>query len=224
MTTVYVGREGRISWEFNRRTRILDLQGSGSIPSYSPFYGELPGWAALRDQFQEVRIGHGITRIGAYAFYPYDHGIYADMHAPLRRVIFPPTLESIGCSAFRANGSLPIIDLYGLPNLRSIEENAFASCFGAKAIDLGGCARLEELHPRAFWGCDDLTYIDLEDCHSLSRTTLRALRRETPPYIPIVMPDGRVWYDDAILDGQERECRVLLGGLRKMAFRRGQPL
>lgn len=217
MQMIYGTLENDIQWELDWRTGILDLKGEGPIPNFYPFLGDFPGWSPLREQVREVRVGQGITRIGTYAFYPHGYGAYANMRAPLCRVIFPPSLESIGRSGFRANAGLPFIDLRGLANLRSIGEYAFACCFGAKAADLGGCMRLEELDPRAFWGCDGLSYINLEGCVSLTDENLQALRKETPPHVPIIMPSGSVSCDGSSLRGRDGGCRAFLGSPQEFA-------
>lgn len=209
MSSIYTGRDGGICWELDRKTRLLNVQGRGAIPDYDPFCGRFPSWLPLRGQIEEARVGEGITRIGNYAFYPYDHGIYSDMRSPLRRVSFPPTLESIGRFAFRANIRLVFFDLSGLVRLEAIEDYAFASCFYARGANLSGCKRLSHVSNTAFWGCDDLSYIDLSGCTSLSDKTLHALRRDIPAHIPIIMPDGKVC-DGLSRGSNTKKHRVLI--------------
>lgn len=210
--TLYVGQEGRLRWEFRRKTHVLTIEGKGSVPDFRPFEERLPNWLSLHEQIHEIRLSEGIIGIGDYSFYPFDHGVYSSMKSKLHRVKFPSTLEFVGRSAFRANARLQVIDLSNCTNLQSIEQHAFASCFHAKAVNLSGCAHLEHLSSLAFWACDELDYIDLEGCSSLSEETLGKLRRDTPQYIPIIMPDGNVSFENSSLAPHRKECLVLLGG------------
>ena len=211
MVIVYTGKDNHVSWEFNRKTRVLTLQGNGPIPDFDPFHGKFPKWMNLQSQVCEIHIGEGITRIGDYAFYPYDHGQYIALQSRIHRVIFPFTLESIGRCAFRANTHLHFIDLSGCSRLLSIEPLAFASCFKARGVDLSGCLRLNEISDRAFCGCDELAYINLQGCVSLNDCASQRLRKETPPHIPIVMPNGEVSCCEQSPPGIQKELRVLLG-------------
>lgn len=210
--TLYVGQEGGVRWEFRRKTHVLTIEGYGCLPDFSPFEEILPGWMPLHEQIHEIRLSEGITGIGDYSFYPYDHGVYSNMKSKLHRVVFPSTLEFIGQSAFRANTRLQVIDLSRCAKLQSIEQHAFASCFHAKATDLSGCARLKHLSNLSFWACDDLEYIDLEGCSGLSEKTLQEFRCNVPGYIPIIMPNGSISFEGSSLALNQKECLVLLGG------------
>lgn len=210
--TLYVGQEGGFRWKFRRTTHVLTIEGEGLLPDFNPFEGRLPNWMSLHEQIHEIRLSEGIVGIGDYSFYPFDHGIYSSMKSKLHRVVFPSTLEFIGRSAFRANAHLQAIDLSNCTNLQSIERHAFASCFYAKAVNLSGCVHLEHLSSLAFWACDELDYIDLEGCSSLSEKTLRELRRDTPQYVPIIMPDGNASFEKSSSSPPRKECLVLLGG------------
>lgn len=210
--TLYVGQEGGLRWEFRRKTHVLMIEGEGPLPDFSPFEERLPNWMSLHEQIHEIRLSEGIVGIGDYSFYPFDHGVYSSMKSKLHRVVFPSTLEFIGCSAFRANVRLQAIDLSNCTNLQSIEQHAFASCFHAKAVNLSGCVRLEHLSSLAFWACDELDYIDLEGCSSLSEETLRELRRDIPQYVPIIMPNGDISFEGSSQLPHRKECLVLLGG------------
>ena len=210
--TLYVGQEGGLRWEFRRNTHVLAVEGEGMLPDFNPFEGMLPNWMPLHEQIHEVRLTEGITGIGDYSFYPFDHGVYSSMRSKLLRVAFPSTLEFIGRSAFRANTRLQAINLSNCLSLQSIERHAFASCFHAKAVNLSGCSRLEHLSSLAFWACDELEYIDLKGCSSLSEKTLAELRSSTPRYIPIIMPDGDISFEGCSLASHRRECLILLGG------------
>ena len=215
MITYYIGREGPVHWELNRKTHILSFEGEGALPDFHPFHENLPSWMPLKEQVHEVHMGEGITHIGDYAFYPYDYGVFSKMRSRLHRIVFPFSLESIGKFAFRANNRLQYIDLRGHSELRSIEEYAFASCFQAKGVDLSGCERLGYIDRHAFWACDELSYINLERCFSLSVDILQSLRNEIPLHIPIIMPNGKVWCDESsFLSPNYKECRIYLKGTR----------
>ena len=211
MVIVYAGKDGPLRWELNRKTHVLDFQGAGPLSDFNPFDGRFPGWLPLMAQVHEAHINEGITRIGDYAFYPYDHGDFYDLQPRLHRVTFPFTLESIGCCAFRANTHLHLIDLSNHTNLQVIDRFAFASCFKAKAADLSGCIRLHDISDHAFHGCDELSYLNLQGCSSLPEKTLQRIRSEVPPHIPIIMPSGEVSCRDQSPAAVQRECRVLLG-------------
>lgn len=192
MIFVYTGRDGCVRWEMHKETHVLEFQGAGPISDFDPFDERFPGWMPLLSQIQEAHIGEGVTRIGDYAFYPYDHGHFYDLQPRLHRVTFPFTLETIGFCAFRANTHIHTIDLSNHTNLRAIDQFAFASCFKAKSVDLSGCTQLRDLSTCAFKGCDELSYLNLQGCTSLSDTTLKILRANIPRHTPIIMPDGRV--------------------------------
>ena len=211
MVIIYTGKDSHVRWELNRKTGVLVLQGNGPVPDFDPFCGRTAGWTSLQSQAHEVHIGEGITRIGDYAFYPYDHGEFFDLQPRLHRVAFPLTLESIGRCAFRANTRLHLIDLSGRSKLRSIGPMAFASCFMAKGVDLSGCIQLSEISEGAFCGCDELAYINLQGCKSLADSVAQRLRKEVPARIPIVMPNGEVSCCEQSPPDIQKELRIILG-------------
>lgn len=210
MTTTYAGNEYGVCWALNPKTHVLSLSRKGPLPDFDPFSGRIPSWTVLREQTREIRLEDGITRIGNYSFYPYDHGAYANFRSTLRRITFPSSLESIGDWAFRANTCLDSIDLSGLHELRSIGDYAFASCYKAKAIDLSGCIQLSHISSNAFEDCDNLSYIDLSGCFALSYGALCSLRKAIPGHIPIIMPTGKISIDERFLASCEKERRAPL--------------
>ena len=219
MIMSFFGWEGPFRWELHLPTRILEIEGNGALPDYSPVLGRLPRWMCFADQIREVRVGEGVTGVGLYGFYPYDHGAYGKRRPSLERAVLPSSLESIGHSAFRANTRLRSIDLGGLASLREIGPHAFSSCIRAREADLSGCANLEKVDGSAFWGCDGLAYVDLTGCFSLTDDALASLREGIPHHVPLVMPNGRILSAGDSPSGPDpMGCRILFSGAPKSAL------
>jgi len=138
VSTLVTGTDGNISYTLNRLTGELTLTGSGAMNNYAYTsangvngMGSTAPWGdqlknALfdgqynSDIITKITVGEGITTIGDYAFYGYDH---------VTEVVLPSTVTSIGEGAFAKCSSLTSFDIHSLP-VSSIGTYAFKDCTG----------------------------------------------------------------------------------------------
>ena len=57
------------TWSYDKSTKTLTISGSGPMENYTANAGA--PWLKLKDEVQKVVIGHGITKVGSYAFYQF---------------------------------------------------------------------------------------------------------------------------------------------------------
>lgn len=123
-----------------------------------------------------------------------------DAIIPLKKIIFPASMTSVGSHAFNSSGDTKLetvdfshcsnletikdyafefcykiteIDLSGHANLKSIEEYGFGQT-GAKTINLEGCSALESIGERAFYQSYECTALNLKGCTALKTIGNRA--------------------------------------------------
>lgn len=123
-----------------------------------------------------------------------------DAIIPLKKIIFPASMTSVGSYAFNSTGDSQLetvdfshcsnletikdyafefcdkiteIDLSGHANLKSIEEYGFGQT-GAKTINLEGCSALESIGDRAFYQSYECTALNLKGCTALKTIGNRA--------------------------------------------------
>ena len=123
-----------------------------------------------------------------------------DAIIPLKKIIFPATMTSVGSYAFNSSSKSQLetvdfshcsnletikdyafefcykiteIDLSGHANLKSIEEYGFGQT-GAKTINLEGCSALESIGDRAFYQSYECTALNLKGCTALKTIGNRA--------------------------------------------------
>lgn len=123
-----------------------------------------------------------------------------DAIIPLKKIIFPATMTSVGSYAFNSSSDSQLetvdfsncsnletikgyafefcdkiteIDLSGHANLKSIGEYGFGQT-GAKTINLEGCSALESIGGRAFYNSYECTVLNLKGCTALKTIGNRA--------------------------------------------------
>ncbi len=123
-----------------------------------------------------------------------------DAIIPLKKIIFPATMTSVGSYAFNSSSKSQLetvdfshcsnletikgnafefcykiteIDLSGHANLKTIEEHGFGQT-GAKTINLEGCSALESIGDCAFYQSYECTVLNLKGCTALKTIGNRA--------------------------------------------------
>ena len=104
----------------------------------------------------ELVIPDGVTSIGNYAFYGYDH---------LTSITIPDSVTSIGESAFSGCGNLQYNE-YGNALYLGNDENPYVVLIKAKdksitSVDIHGSTRV--IYGSAFYDCDSLTSVTIPD-------------------------------------------------------------
>ena len=117
---------------------------------------------------------------------------------PLKKIIFPATMTSVGSHAFYNQSQLETVDFSNCSNLETIKGYAFEFCYkiteidlsghanlksigeygfgqtGAKTINLEGCSALESIGERAFYQSYECTALNLKGCTALKTIGNRA--------------------------------------------------
>ena len=123
-----------------------------------------------------------------------------DAIIPLKKIIFPATMTSVGSYAFDSSdqSKLETVDFSNCSNLETIKGKAFKFCYkiteidlsghanlktieeygfeqtGAKTINLEGCSALESIGERAFSQSYECTALNLKGCPALKTIGNRA--------------------------------------------------
>lgn len=167
----------------NMKVETLDLK-DANIVSYSETVGE-------------TTIEYPANEFPANVFQKKDND---DAIIPLKKIIFPATMTSVGSYAFNSSSDSQLetvdfsncsnletikgyafefcdkiteIDLSGHANLKSIWEYGFGQT-GAKTINLEGCSALESIGGRAFYNSYECTVLNLKGCTALKTIGNRA--------------------------------------------------
>ena len=167
----------------NMKVETLDLK-DANIVAYSETVGE-------------TTIEYPANEFPANVFQKKDND---DAIIPLKKIIFPATMTSVGSYAFNSSSKSQLetvdfshcsnletikdyafefcykiteIDLSGHANLKSIEEYGFGQT-GAKTINLEGCSALESIGDRAFYQSYECTALNLKGCTALKTIGNRA--------------------------------------------------
>ncbi len=123
-----------------------------------------------------------------------------DAIIPLKKIIFPATMTSVGSYAFDSSdqSKLETVDFSNCSNLETIKDHAFEFCYkiteidlsghanlktiekygfgqtGAKTINLEGCSALESIGDCAFYQSYECTVLNLKGCTALKTIGNRA--------------------------------------------------
>ena len=161
--TVVDGWDGNVYYNLNRKTGVLTISGTGAMNNYA--YSSSKGangagstapWGDQNknalyegqynsDLITSVVIGEGITSIGNYAFYGYDH---------LNSVTIPSSVKSIGEGAFTKCSALTSFDISS-KYITSIGNMAFKDCTGLTSFTTSD--KLTSIGTNAFQNCSSLT-------------------------------------------------------------------
>ncbi len=131
---------------------VLYIEGSGDMVLSYDYIPEIP-WYDIRNDFDTLIIGEGITSIAEGAFSSFSN---------LKTIKFPETLKKISHSAFISCTSLENVTF---PNrLTSIEGGAFAGCESLKSITIPGS--LDFISSDVFFNCFNLTITGIEGSYA----------------------------------------------------------
>lgn len=167
----------------NMKVETLDLK-DANIVAYSETVGE-------------TTIEYPANEFPANVFQKKEND---DAIIPLKKIIFPATMTSVGSYAFDSSdqSKLETVDFSNCSNLETIKDYAFKFCYkiteidlsghanlksigeygfeqtGAKTINLEGCSALESIGERAFSQSYECTALNLKGCTALKTIGNRA--------------------------------------------------
>ena len=165
------------------KVETLDLK-DANIVAYSETVGE-------------TTIEYPANEFPAYVFQKKEND---NAIIPLKKIIFPATMTSVGSYAFDSSdqSQLETVDFSNCSNLETIKGNAFEFCYkiteidlsghanlktieehgfgqtGAKTINLEGCSALESIGDCAFYQSYECTVLNLKGCTALKTIGNRA--------------------------------------------------
>lgn len=148
---------------------VLYIEGEGRMPDLAE--DASPAYEALSKGVSEVRVGEGITHIGARAFEGMTNiksvklpstllEIGAEAFSgciSLEKIAFPASLQAIGDGAFRSCGALTEVVLP--EGMQSLGAHAFASCTSLARVSLP--STVKKIGAYAFFGNTTLSSIQL---------------------------------------------------------------
>lgn len=128
--------------------KVMLFSGSGTTGKWE--YNSEKPWDKYKENFSDVVVGEGITKLGDRTFYAYKK--------VLKSITLPNTLEYIGASVFSDCTALTKIKL---PNnsLRSLGNSAFGGCTGIKHFHIPGT--VWSMH-NSFSGCSGIETITVD--------------------------------------------------------------
>ena len=138
-----------ITWQFNRTTGKLVLNGTGPMPSYN----NNSSWNVFHSPFnhstaiKSVTINEGITTVGSYSF------TYC---SELSSVSIPDSVTSIGAGAFNYSG---ITYFNSGKNVEHLGGDAFYDCKKLTEVVLN--EGLKKIGNSAFHACDSLKRVTI---------------------------------------------------------------
>lgn len=157
------GTDGNITYTLNRKTGTLTVSGNGSMNDYAYTsdvgsngagstapWGDEPKNSLFEGQYNtdlitNIVIEEGVTSIGAYAFYGFDH---------LQSVTVPSTCQSIGEGAFARCTAIKSVDI-SETNITSVGASAFLGCTSLEAFYTAD--GVQTFGTNAFGSCSNLT-------------------------------------------------------------------
>ena len=136
-------------WTLDVNTGVFTISGTGEMNDYHP-------WLCYKDSIETVKIGNGITSIGAYAFFNCDF---------LRNVAIPSSVRTIGNHAFEYCSSLQRITIPA--SIEYVGAQAFHKCDSLKSVVYHGTNNPES-GEGCFDDCDTLEFVCLPPEYSNS--------------------------------------------------------
>jgi len=156
---------------------VLTVSGTGSMTAFTS-ETEVP-WHARMAEVTAVRIGSGVTDIGAYAFY---QGVN------IASVTFPDGLLTIGSSAFDSCTALTSVTVPA--SVTSIGDYAFAFCSGLSAVTLGNPSVAVGVHSFQNTPWKESRRVDLANCTVSLPQTLYAVTKDGTVTPAVTVTDG----------------------------------
>ncbi|MCL2517306.1 MAG: cohesin domain-containing protein, partial [Oscillospiraceae bacterium] len=113
------GQHGSITWNLNKLTGVLRIEGTGVMPNLNS--SNAWGWFGYRSYISSVVISNGVESIGDFAFGVQDNISYEN----LTKIAISNSVTIIGENAFRGNELTSVI----IPDsVISIDSSAFRDC------------------------------------------------------------------------------------------------
>lgn len=137
-----------LDWSLDTETGVLELTGSGFLESYRSIYDPGIQWLNYRDSIKTVKVGEGVTELGACAF-----GYCTN----LTSVSLPSSLTAIGDYAF--NSCPKLISITLSDNITELGDWTFSGCYALESVALGN--GLTAIGERTFYRCDSLTTLTI---------------------------------------------------------------
>lgn len=144
------GVDENIIWLYDKDTKVLEISGSGDMPTYRSYLNFLPPWLPYKDDIEKVVIKDGITSIENEVFSGY---------SSMTSIEIPDSVTYIGAVAFKDCTALTSIKI---PNgLKYIYVSTFSNCSSLTSIDIP--YGVEMIETSAFANCSSLTSINIPD-------------------------------------------------------------
>lgn len=131
-----------VIYTYVEATKTLTISGTGNMKNY---YENSP-WKSFCEEILFLKIGNGVTSIGAGAF----EGCWN-----LTSVIIPNSVTSIGDQAFRSCSSLTSVTISN--NVIEIGKASFRDCIGLTSLIIPNSVKTIDSY--AFYNCSGLTSI-----------------------------------------------------------------
>ena len=138
-----------LTW--NYRSGVLTIEGKGAMADYyhedTMTIDPLP-WEEYLGQITQIRIGEGVTYIGARAF---------EYCTALTGVTIPTSVTAIGAYAFFGCAAITSVTIPG--NVTTVGEGAFGECDGLTNLSLA--EGVQTIGNKAFGWCDNLARVTI---------------------------------------------------------------
>lgn len=128
------GVSGVITWSVSGG--VLTLSGEGMMDNYT--LETLAPWYAMRDAITTVKVGEGITSVGAYAFYGLED---------VTSITLPVTIETIDYAAFENCSALTSLTLGNMSAV--VDGTAFRNCTGL--VTIVGASKYAKVSNNAYY-------------------------------------------------------------------------
>ena len=163
-----------VSYNFDKKSGLLTIAGSGDTYNYSFSYGNTP-WYAYREMVHSVSIGNNVTAIG--------EGLFKDC-SNMTTVTIPSSVAKIGMYAFENCSSLRAVDIP--EGVTVLNNSLFAGCSSLKEIVIP--KSVTTIGNLVFSGCTGMTSLT---CLNPTPPTCNGYNGLGVDYsIPLYVPEG----------------------------------
>lgn len=138
------GKTGSCTWSFNSSTGKLTISGSGKMADY---YSYDAPWEAYAYQIKSIKIGSGVTRIGAEAFEDCKN---------ITSIALPQSVKSVGDSAFDGCKKLKKVTT---GTKCKIHRDAFSDCYSLNKLTVPKVMKTVYFDDDSFFGCEGLKIV-----------------------------------------------------------------
>ena len=163
-----------VSYNFDKKSGLLTIAGSGDTYNYSFSYGNTP-WHAYREMVRSVSIGNNVTAIG--------EALFKDC-SNMTTVTIPSSVAKIGMYAFENCSSLRTVDIP--EGVTVLNNSLFAGCSSLKEIVIP--KSVTTIGDLVFSGCTGMTSLT---CLNPTPPTCNGYHGLGVDYsIPLYVPEG----------------------------------